>query len=594
MTADNQSSLRDLIREIVREEIQKLRSPEVSTPVVSVAEIVRDEIRQAFSAGDAGQEQRPVSYADAVQRPLAVTPIPPYRQPPRATPWPSPQEAVRHPPIEPMPSYHQPPSTALRSPPQEEAWRRPQNRRSDTWRTVDRRPLCYQRLMADEQRPPETPRRRVGFQFPWSAFVHYPQRTDPQDLPQTPPPDSPPDSTAGSLPGSPRVSPTRTPRTRRRRRRARKRFDAECLILSFLMLASVVILGTWLYISISRKVRDVHDPAPWAFWRLRKHDSGIPRILLWDGIKKSFSYDNESSETKMRWSSNITECPFEEARSGMVECEITDNRYRFEWSDAVVFEANRLSTYDLPHIWPRFPMWVLWAQIHLSPDSEFTHNSYPYDVRTRFNWTMGRREDADIVVPYKSWRCGVRGDAMVAETAERNRKALGRSLRSGQVAWISGTCEKEAYQQIREMAKHSGDGQSGILGVRHVDIGMFDQCGRGTCATPLECVRQIAAHYNFIVVRLQPDCFHSPYELIYEAFEYDLVPVGVGAAQYDAERSASFCGELGEYSTAWPASCILSCHNRSPVRIPALLCMEEALFSDSQSRRLVSALPRSL
>lgn len=48
MTVNTWSSLCYLIREIVREEIQKLATPAVQPPVASVAEVIRDEIRQAF------------------------------------------------------------------------------------------------------------------------------------------------------------------------------------------------------------------------------------------------------------------------------------------------------------------------------------------------------------------------------------------------------------------------------------------------------------------------------------------------------------------------------------------------------------------
>ncbi|KAH6938558.1 hypothetical protein HPB50_010571 [Hyalomma asiaticum] len=45
-----------------------------------------DEIRHVFPAGDAGQEQHTMIYADAIRRPLAVAPIPTFRQAPRAKP----------------------------------------------------------------------------------------------------------------------------------------------------------------------------------------------------------------------------------------------------------------------------------------------------------------------------------------------------------------------------------------------------------------------------------------------------------------------------------------------------------------------------
>ncbi|XP_049271383.1 fatty acid synthase [Rhipicephalus sanguineus] len=133
MTFENQSALRDLIREIVREELQKLRTPVVETPIASVVEVVRDEIRQAFSAADPDAEQRPMSYAAAVRRPPLAKPSPPtYRQPPVA-PWSPPQdETLRRPPVLP---YRQPSTTAPWAAPQDEMFRRPQIRKTDAWRT---------------------------------------------------------------------------------------------------------------------------------------------------------------------------------------------------------------------------------------------------------------------------------------------------------------------------------------------------------------------------------------------------------------------------------------------------------------------------
>ncbi|KAH8041718.1 hypothetical protein HPB51_017520 [Rhipicephalus microplus] len=63
---ENQSSLRDLIREIVCEELQKFRTTVAQTPVASVAGLVRDEIRHAFSTAGPDDKHRPTSYADAL------------------------------------------------------------------------------------------------------------------------------------------------------------------------------------------------------------------------------------------------------------------------------------------------------------------------------------------------------------------------------------------------------------------------------------------------------------------------------------------------------------------------------------------------
>ncbi|KAH8009626.1 hypothetical protein HPB51_018894 [Rhipicephalus microplus] len=65
---ENQSSLRGLIREIVRKELQNFTTPVAQTPVASVAEVVCDEIRQAFSIAGPDDEHCPMSYADALRR----------------------------------------------------------------------------------------------------------------------------------------------------------------------------------------------------------------------------------------------------------------------------------------------------------------------------------------------------------------------------------------------------------------------------------------------------------------------------------------------------------------------------------------------
>ncbi|KAH8023288.1 hypothetical protein HPB51_011731 [Rhipicephalus microplus] len=137
---EDQSSLRDLIREIVREELQKFRNPVAQTPVASVAELVRHEIRHAFSTAGPGDEHRPMSYADAVRRSPSGT-SPPYHPVPTA-PWsPRQEQTLSRPPSQ--PTYHQASTAAPWTSSQEGRLRRPPLRRTDAWRTIDRRPLCF-------------------------------------------------------------------------------------------------------------------------------------------------------------------------------------------------------------------------------------------------------------------------------------------------------------------------------------------------------------------------------------------------------------------------------------------------------------------
>lgn len=130
LAVTDETSLRQLIRDIVREEIAKQTATPKEFTVASVAEVVRQEIRQAFASPEPlpepcpeprfeprfepRYEPRAYSYADAVRRPLSTVPVQ---------------------------QYHQRPPTAAWI--QREHFRRPQLRRTDVWRTADRRPLCF-------------------------------------------------------------------------------------------------------------------------------------------------------------------------------------------------------------------------------------------------------------------------------------------------------------------------------------------------------------------------------------------------------------------------------------------------------------------
>lgn len=121
---DNLDTLRELVRSVVREELRKLQSPDV-TPELSLAEVVRDEIRQAMREprSDVPATRRAVTYSEVLRRPT-----------------------LHCSPIETPSTYVQ----TMRSPPEiVEATRTPPRaremmpRKSDVWRDATRRPLCF-------------------------------------------------------------------------------------------------------------------------------------------------------------------------------------------------------------------------------------------------------------------------------------------------------------------------------------------------------------------------------------------------------------------------------------------------------------------
>ncbi|XP_065284628.1 alpha-(1,3)-fucosyltransferase C-like [Dermacentor albipictus] len=150
-----------------------------------------------------------------------------------------------------------------------------------------------------------------------------------------------------------------------------------------------------------------------------------------------------------------------------------------------------------------------------------------------FTWTMAYRDDADIVVPYKIWRCGSATDKPLAKTIE--------PLTSGErkdAAWVLGSCEQYRFEN-QILALGTVDDPVGFRSVDAdtstgdtVSIRLFPDCGANECSSRGECIQHIAHNYHFIIVSLKPECFQSAYELIYDAFEYSVVPVVLAPANF--------------------------------------------------------------
>lgn len=139
IATDDDNRLRDLIRAVLREELAKCGIIPSGPIQASVADIVRDEIRNAISLPAAQPASPcPVSYATAltVQAPAATTrpaaPLLPYHPPHPAECWP--QEGV------PLTTQQQFRNNSSVRPQQ---YYRPQVRKTDLWRTPDNQPLCY-------------------------------------------------------------------------------------------------------------------------------------------------------------------------------------------------------------------------------------------------------------------------------------------------------------------------------------------------------------------------------------------------------------------------------------------------------------------
>lgn len=120
ITSTDDKGLRELVRSVIREELEKCGLTASNPAAISVAEVVRQEIRQALSTPEPPQQPLPqMDYAAALRCqmpvPIAATiPPPQYAQTQHSHSW-----------------------------PQREAPPRPPVRKTDVWRTADHQPLCY-------------------------------------------------------------------------------------------------------------------------------------------------------------------------------------------------------------------------------------------------------------------------------------------------------------------------------------------------------------------------------------------------------------------------------------------------------------------
>ncbi|KAH6931947.1 hypothetical protein HPB50_001793 [Hyalomma asiaticum] len=292
-----------------------------------------------------------------------------------------------------------------------------------------------------------------------------------------------------------------------------KRACRYCLLLFVCFIVAVAIVVPLVTILQGRKVIPVAPtpPPPWLPWHNRTDDNGLPRILLWnppvDQPKRPLSHRVSSDfHTREDTISCYYRGPDEE------KCSVTRNRRLLDRSDAVVFYAERLFRYDMPRWRANAQMWVFWARSHLPSMGKAEKYSNPSLslplLRHSFNWTMGYRNDADVVIPYKNYYCARPSSEAWYSPPEEPRM---------DAAWLVDDCEVNRFKTETSRPSVHDNGT--------VRIRLFPACGASQCGSPSECIKYIAQRYYFIVVSLEPVCFQSADELIYQAFKHSVVPV---------------------------------------------------------------------
>ncbi|XP_077532386.1 alpha-(1,3)-fucosyltransferase 7-like [Haemaphysalis longicornis] len=264
-----------------------------------------------------------------------------------------------------------------------------------------------------------------------------------------------------------------------------------------------------------RSLPPMQQSPPWRTWRNRSTDVRLPRILQWTGEHARVSRPWAEAWPPNRGLSfgriiNVTSCATpSQAGVGSGQCIVSARRGFLSDSDAVVFHGGHFAITDLPNFRAVPQMWVFWAH-NWPPKNETQLPHFLEAFPTLFNWTMSRREDSDVRIPSKVWRL----NATVKKSGGPNKERKA-------VAWIASEREQSRNRTALQML--SVNASSGAS--NRVKLHILTRCGHGQCLSSADCMRRVADAYRFVLVELSPDCFESVYDVIYEAFKYDIVPV---------------------------------------------------------------------
>lgn len=289
------------------------------------------------------------------------------------------------------------------------------------------------------------------------------------------------------------------------------------------------------------------EMSPWLRWDYRDGDVRAPRILVWTGppsmISEAARIDAAShlaasdGSTTEYWTSChfVTDDPYDAPD----QCAVTYDRRLLMESDLIVFHADRLNASDLPRKRSTGQLWVFWARIHpvsptfvgdiglLGPISRVrvkdSPSALPIQLAQVFNWTMSHREDTVVHIVHKTFGPGFLSTGNLS-ISSANPSSWSAMPTRRDAAWIASDCERERFREEQEKLRSLNDGRY-YLNAVPVHLQVLPNCGAGQCASLADCVAQVAKKFKFIVVAATPACFQSVHDLVYEAFEHDLVPI---------------------------------------------------------------------
>lgn len=195
-------------------------------------------------------------------------------------------------------------------------------------------------------------------------------------------------------------------------------------------------------------------------------------------------------------------------------CNVTKDRSLLNQSDAVVFDASTIQHTPPPMLRDQKQVWVFFTPPGSVPANIGAMSTFS------FNWTMARRTDADVVLPFGNW-------TLDDEVPSRD-YAWERSRDAKSALFFASECDGDASNYVLEEVLRALNGTS------------LRRCGLPRCGSLRMCLTEYAKDYYYLFVPESSGCFEHPMEPIYDAFAYGLVPVYFGKKDLDGLPANSY------------------------------------------------------
>ncbi|KAH7936316.1 alpha-(1,3)-fucosyltransferase C [Rhipicephalus sanguineus] len=166
-------------------------------------------------------------------------------------------------------------------------------------------------------------------------------------------------------------------------------------------------------------------------------------------------------------------------------------------------------------------------------------------IKGLFNWTMGYRQDSDIVHSFGSV-------ARKNHTDATRDAVLVKRLRSKShlVAWYPTRCGGSAAEYVARLASH-------------VSVDVYGRCGNLRCQTlsfydhDEDCYEMLAGKYFFVLVFETDTCADFLTRALHRFLRYDVVPVVKGGANYSAVTPPGSVVDVKQYPEPYEVAALM-------------------------------------